>query len=86
VFISAGDGSEGAADGAADRVVFDDLNLSDVSFGTYDYGNAANGVALRMMWNDGANSGELRIGHEGQYIEQFEFADGSLFDSDDFWL
>ncbi|WP_193175993.1 M10 family metallopeptidase [Oricola nitratireducens] len=75
VFISAA--TEGAGDGAADRVVFQDLNFSDISFDSYTYSNV-NGTSLRMLWNDGSASGELRIGQEGQHIEAYEFADGTV--------
>ena len=84
VFINAGAGYEGSADGSNDRVIFDDLNFADFTFSFYDYGTASNGVSLRMNWDDGTNSGELRIGHEGQYIEEFQFADGSVMTWDDF--
>ncbi|MCP5080552.1 MAG: hypothetical protein GY948_02525 [Alphaproteobacteria bacterium] len=84
VFINGGAGNEGAADGTNDRVVFDDLNFADITIQTYDYGTAANGNSLRMLWNDGSSSGELRIGHEGQYIEEFQFANGTLMTADDF--
>ncbi len=74
VFIHA----ETATSGTADRLVFTDLNLSDVSFSTLEYSNPNIGDALRILWNDGSNSGEVRLTLEGQHIESFEFADGSV--------
>jgi Ca2+-binding RTX toxin-like protein len=68
---------EGEGDGTADTVRFKDLTLSDVTIGTYQYTTGSNGLALSFQWTDGANSGELRVANEGQYIERFEFADGT---------
>jgi len=72
---------EGSGDGTADKVVFTDLNYEDLTISYYDYSGfswgAGFGNAIRLSWNDGSSSGELRIGQEGQYIETFEFADGS---------
>ena len=76
--------TETATSGTADRVVFRDLNLSDVTFSTFDYGTPELGEALRIVWNDGADSGELRLSLGGEHIERFEFADGSILGPDDF--
>ncbi len=81
--------AESATTGTMDRVVFDDLNLSDFTFGTVDYSQYAYGgdqVALRMLWDNGTESGELRIAFMGEHIEEFEFADGSTYTYDDFLI
>ncbi|SIT05915.1 Concanavalin A-like lectin/glucanases superfamily protein, partial [Roseivivax lentus] len=55
---------ETASSGSADRIVFSDLTLDDFTFDTLDYGPLPYGgdqVALRMLWNDGESSGELRV-------------------------
>ncbi|MEM7068906.1 MAG: M10 family metallopeptidase C-terminal domain-containing protein, partial [Pseudomonadota bacterium] len=75
VFIG-GSTAETATSGSADRVVFTDLDFSDISIDYNDYGNAQ-GNAIRLMWNKDGESGELRIAQEGNYIEQFRFADGT---------
>ncbi|MEM7069987.1 MAG: discoidin domain-containing protein, partial [Pseudomonadota bacterium] len=83
VFIGAST-AETATSGTADRVVFSDLNLSDITIAYYDYGSAsAHGNSVRLLWDDGTNSGELRIGQEGHYIEEFQFADGTIISSID---
>ena len=74
-------GSAESATSGTDRVVLKDLTLADLTFATYDYGDGtgtgAHGNTLRMLWNDGTSSGELRIAQLGAYIERFEFADGT---------
>ena len=70
--------TETATSGTADRLVFRDLDLSDVSFSTLEYGSSALGEALRITWNDGSENGEVRISLDGSHIESFEFADGSV--------
>ncbi|MEM7068164.1 MAG: FG-GAP-like repeat-containing protein, partial [Pseudomonadota bacterium] len=49
-----------------------------LSIAYLDYGNTYHGNALRLMWNQDGEVGELRIAHEGNYIETFEFADGII--------
>jgi Ca2+-binding RTX toxin-like protein len=70
---------ESAATGTADRVKFTDLSLKDITFGYYDYSvtNPGEGVALRVLWNDGLSSGEVQISNGGFSIEAYEFADGT---------
>ena len=83
IFISATNG-ENAASGINDRVVFDDLTLDDITVSYFDYsatGSSAQGNAINLNWNKDGNSGQLRIGQEGQYIEAFEFADGTTLSS-----
>jgi len=78
VFITGED--DPAYAGSADRVVFTDLTLADLTVGYFDYTATpypAEGNALSLTWDDGTHQGELRIGHEGQHIETFQFADGS---------
>ena len=76
--------TETATSGTADRLVFKDLDLADVSFSTLDYGSSSLGEALRITWNDGTDSGEVRLSLMGEHIESFEFADGSVYIVDDF--
>lgn len=74
------DSSEGAGTGAADQVVFTDLNIGDVSLGWQDYRNdyPAEGRALMIQWSNGQTSGQLQIANEGRHIETFRFADGTV--------
>ncbi|EAP78277.1 calcium binding hemolysin protein, putative [Roseovarius nubinhibens ISM] len=81
--------AETATSGEADRFVFTDLNLEDFTFTTYDYTqggtvNSAEGVSLRMLWSKDGASGEVRLANMGEQIEEFEFADGTVLDHDDF--
>ena len=83
VFISATTG-EYATSGNADRVVFTDIDLEDITVDYFNFagtGSSAQGLGLTINWNDGTNSGLLRIGQEGNYIEEFEFADGTVVSS-----
>ena len=68
---------ETSATGDNDRVVLNDLNVSDLSVGYYDYSNDVYGNALRLNWSSATSYGELQITHEGQFIETFQFADGT---------
>jgi Ca2+-binding RTX toxin-like protein len=74
-----GSASETATGGSADRIKFTDLSLKDLTFGYFQYigASAAEGNALRVLWNDGTMSGELRLALEGINIDTFEFADGT---------
>ncbi|MEM7059521.1 MAG: LamG-like jellyroll fold domain-containing protein [Pseudomonadota bacterium] len=63
-------GGETASSGTDDRVVFSDLDLSDVRF-AFDAGD------LLMNWTEGNESGSVRIADRGRVIETYEFADGS---------
>ena len=65
---------EDATSGDNDRVVFADLDLSDVEF-------SQNGINLQIAWHIGAQSGVLDVAEGGQPIESFEFADGSVIGS-----
>ncbi|MES0884463.1 DUF4214 domain-containing protein, partial [Roseibium sp. SCP14] len=74
--------TEGENDGF-DTIRFKDLTLADVTFAIHDYtdGGAvenADGEALCIRWDDGTDSGELRIANLGDHIERFEFADGTV--------
>ena len=80
VFV--GGNAEAASTGTADRVVFSILNLADIEVETYDYGSSIHGEAIRLTWDDGSGSGELRIANLGEFIETYEFADGSALSSD----
>ena len=62
---------EDGTSGTNDRVIFSDLDLSDVEF-RYDSGD------LQIVWSDVAQSGALNVAEEGSHIESFEFADGSV--------
>ncbi len=62
---------EDATSGNADRLVFSDLDLADVSL-------SKAGTDLNIAWVDGAQSGSLTLAEGGTHIERFEFADGSV--------
>ena len=79
-FVFIGGHVENASMGDADRVVFNDLNLSDITISYLDYGSSVHGNAIRLMWDDGTDSGELRIANEGDHIEEFQFSDGTIID------
>ena len=74
-----GSSAESSTSGA-DKVVFRDLALSDVTFAVWDYRTTspAEGRALRVLWSKNGKSGELQLANMGSYIERFEFADGSV--------
>ncbi len=73
------DASAEASSGGVDKIVFSDLNLSDLTIDTFNYGSSnSNGLALRMSWSAGGATGEIRLANMGANIEQFEFADGSV--------
>ena len=65
------------AGGGTDTVVLEDLTLDDIAVQTVQYANA-NGTALDLRWDDGTDSGTLRLADLGQHIERFEFADGTV--------
>lgn len=50
-----------------DVLIFGDLTISDLSF-------SMAGSNLRMVWDDGVQSGAIEVGHAGNVIERFEFA------------
>jgi len=76
VFI--GNGAETADSGTADRVDMSGFRRSDVTVDYFNYGSETNGLALRLLWDDGTDSGELRIAHAGEYIESFVFRDQTV--------
>ena len=80
VFISIG--GENARMGN-DTLVFTDLEADDLSARVIDYANA-NGSVLELSWRDGADRGFVRIADLGAHIEQYEFADGTVVESDFF--
>ena len=63
--------TESSTSGDADRVVFSDLNVSDLTVG-YAVNNE-----LRLSWTEAGSYGELQITDAGQYIETYQFADGT---------
>ncbi|KZL19397.1 Bifunctional hemolysin/adenylate cyclase precursor [Pseudovibrio sp. Ad37] len=71
--------SEGANDGT-DIVRFTDLSLSDFTIGTQQYSDS-NGLVLKFQWNKNGEQGQLRVAQMGEYIERFEFADGTVLSS-----
>ena len=83
VYIAAA--AETATSGTADAVVFTDLNASDVVWSGYqDYTAtySTEGKALRIAWQNGTGgSREIQIAQQGQHIESYTFADGSVFQS-----
>ncbi|KZM51804.1 hypothetical protein OA90_00345 [Labrenzia sp. OB1] len=64
-----------------DTIVFDELNLRDFSFSTYDFthgGTVQSPAGTGLEFNlSGSEPGTLRIANMGQHIERFEFADGT---------
>lgn len=79
--------AESANTGNSDVFIFKDLNYGDVTTALYDHAGSSspqNGVALRIMWSDGNASGEVRIAHQGEHIEGYEFADGTVMTWEDF--
>ncbi|KZK94603.1 Poly(beta-D-mannuronate) C5 epimerase 2 [Pseudovibrio sp. W74] len=67
--------SEGENDGF-DTVRFTDLNLSDFEIGTQQYSDS-NGLVVKFQWSLDGQQGQLRVAQMGDYIERFEFADGT---------
>jgi hypothetical protein len=67
--------------GTADRVVFTDLNVDEVTLDYEDYRGdyPSEGLALMIQWSNAQGSGQLQIANEGRNIEAFQFADGSVF-------
>ena len=72
--VNIGGAAETASSGEDDQIMFRDLNAYDFTLGV------TGGGALRLFWNTGAASGELRVAHGGEYIETYKFADGSAVD------
>jgi len=76
---------ETADSGGADRLVFTDLNVEDITISYHDHAGtaleASRGVELRIHWDGGEYSGQVWLPHEGSFIETFEFADGSTVSS-----
>ncbi|KZK78470.1 Poly(beta-D-mannuronate) C5 epimerase 2 [Pseudovibrio sp. W64] len=68
--------SEGENDGF-DTVRFIDLNLSDFEIGTQQYSDS-NGLVVKFQWSIDGQQGQLRVAQMGDYIERFEFADGTV--------
>ncbi len=67
-----------------DRMVFQDLTLDEVDISIRDYTNGgtrnhAYGEALVVSWS----GGNVTIANMGDQIEEFEFADGSVFTGDE---
>jgi Ca2+-binding RTX toxin-like protein len=68
--------SENATTGTADKVVFADLNLAEMTVRSIP-GSTVEGNILQFTWSKNGQTGELRISNEGNFIESYEFADGS---------
>lgn len=77
-FVFIDQGAESATSGVADRIIFNDLERTDLTVDAVFYANQ-NQTVIRMQWDDGIESGELRIAENGDYIEFVEFADGQVF-------
>jgi hypothetical protein len=77
---------EGAQDGINDTLLFEDLNSTDLTIAYIENPNAAIGNSIRLLWTVGQNNGEVRIGQEGQFIETYEFADGTVLTYDELVL
>ncbi len=67
-----------SADSGFDRVVFRDLDFSDITMTSYDYGDA-DGQRMLLSWQKDGEQGELHLAHMGAYVEELVFADGSAF-------
>ncbi|WP_422376203.1 DUF4214 domain-containing protein [Roseibium sp.] len=65
------------AESGTDTVRFKDLTLQDLTLGTYSH--AGYGESLWLSWNNNSYAGNLFLSDMGQYIERFEFADGTAF-------
>lgn len=63
------------ARGIADRIEFTDLNFGDLTTVEIDSSNK-----LILRWDDGVSSGTLKIYGEGKAIEEFVFADKSVYE------
>jgi hypothetical protein len=63
--------------GGTDRIVFADLDFSDITHGWVDATSTTEGRVLSLSWAKNGKSGSLRIANEGSNIERFEFADGT---------
>ncbi len=61
-------------------MIFSDLDFTDITVTTHDYGTSIHCEAIRLRWDDGSSSGELRISNLGEHIETYEFADGTTVD------
>lgn len=80
-YVYIGSAGENAGSGEADRVILRDLRASDISLGRADYSGTypSEGVSLVIVGASEYATGVLEIANGGQYIEQFEFADGKIF-------
>lgn len=65
---------EGASTGDNDVVIFEDIGFDEIAL-TFD----ASGNRT-LSWDDGVNSGSFVDFHGGQFIEDFQFADGTSFE------
>ena len=75
---------EGATDGTNDRIIFEDLLFSDISAALItDTRTDAGGNTLELSWTVNGG-GSFLIGADGQFIENYEFSDGSVFNVGDF--
>ncbi|MCV0428508.1 MAG: hypothetical protein K5905_23875, partial [Roseibium sp.] len=63
------------ADGGFDTLLFSDLTLSDLDISIYTHDSW--GDSLKFSWAKGSASGAMYVSYMGQYIERFEFADGT---------
>ncbi|TYC53802.1 DUF4214 domain-containing protein, partial [Rhodobacterales bacterium] len=74
------------AGGGHDTVSFKDLNLSDLKLSQYDYSLGGENPSEEpnanvFKWSDGSASGEIWLNDNGQYVDRFEFADGTTISS-----
>ena len=79
--------SETATSGSNDKMVFKDLNLSDFTLGSYDYGSGSvHGNSLRMHYtHSGGGAAQVAIANMGAHIEEFVFADGTTMTAGEVW-
>ncbi len=59
-----------------DTLLFEDLTLEELSFQKISI--SGQGEVLQIRWKDGEDNGFLRLADQGEHIERFEFADGTV--------
>ncbi|MGR3609907.1 MAG: hypothetical protein ACU0BN_13765 [Sulfitobacter sp.] len=68
-----------------DRFIFEDLNLSDVTFSTAPAGSSDDGIYLVAAFTDANNDPHtVEFANQGAEINWFEFADGLVMSHDEF--
>ena len=65
------------AGGGHDTISFSDLSVEDITLRTIAT-SGSDGTQLDLLWNDGSDSGILRLANLGEQIEHFAFTDVSF--------